>query len=180
MRINQKGFGAVELVVIVVIVGALAGGGYMVYKKSADKKSAGGTTQQDAEKVDPKSIAVDFIAAFKANDKSKTDSLVSAEGKALAKTQLGTESFYDFCKADPICAEETASIDIADITPVTAEYTSAGGVKGKNLKFKKTIVTDGSESSTTYVFNMVPFGSSWLVDDFNIEYAAQSNIDTQL
>jgi hypothetical protein len=160
---------------------AIVGTGVFVFKqrstKTADSKTPSKTTTTPSStpaQTDPKEIVTQFMTAYKANDKAKVDSLVTADMAKQVDPQA--TSFYDVCKKMPSeqCDGFFQNVDLSKATKTeTVDYKNKDGKTGKTVKY--TITADNGSSVIS--FDLLPKGTGWQIDSFGTDDNNQATVN---
>ena len=154
-----------KLVLLILVIAVLlicAGGAYALFGRKT-------TSYQDVIKQ--------FVTAIQNKDKATVDSLESPAAKVLLQKNTGNASFYDTCQKEGIlCTADFSMSVLAKGTQTVKGYTAADGTKGKAVTYTIKQSLNGAQAggqgcssngTTTLTFDVVPKGSSWLIDNLD-------------
>lgn len=181
------------LVVVALLLAGAAAWWFMKPKNSTTQTNTTGlqtttTTPTASPPSASKMVSFDavvtkFITAMQTHNKAVADSLESPAYQAKLKKQNQTTSFYSMCTGyGEICTLFFSQKNISSSTKSSGTYVAANGAKGKKIIYaSKSSSNNGQggqgQSSSSLVFDGVPKGNSWLIDniDFGANVSASQN-----
>jgi prepilin-type N-terminal cleavage/methylation domain-containing protein len=130
MKVNQKGFSVVEILVVIVIVGLLGAVGWLVYDRQQNKKSDSQTNTQVSQKTPEKSDATDQTQSKKSENQTTdtvSSDIVVCNVNPSAQSGAGLKvAFYGYVKGDytKVWVEYGSAAD--SLNKKTVEYPNNG------------------------------------------------------
>jgi hypothetical protein len=185
MHRNQKGFGTVEAFLILLVVGLIGFSGLYIW--SSHHKAKVNQGKINTIKIYPMNTSVpprDFI-------NSLLSILASGDNNKLSKyltpveQQFREEEFTGAIQQTPQCKKYfncnagveakivgiipssllTDPENLKKQSPAVVDFTFKDGTTGKSVIYKE-VRTEADPGTTYYVFNLLPNGESWLLNDY--------------
>lgn len=139
------------------------------------------------QKTSYQSVVQKFITAVQNKDKTTADSLESPAMKSVGQKTVGSSSFYAVCQqAGQLCMPLFSNSFLDKSTKSYKSYTAKNGAKGREVVYSLKQSASPSQaggqscgngsSVSSLTIDVVPNGSSWLVDNVNPALNASANL----
>ncbi len=137
-------------------------------------------------KTSYQSVINEFITALQKKDKKTADSLESPAMRGLGQKYVGDPSFYDTChQSELLCSNFFEASFLKKATITRKAYKASNGIQGHEVIYTVKQTLSGSQaggkgcsssSTTTLAFDVVPSGSTWLLDNVSPGIDATVNL----
>ena len=190
MKKKRSGFSAIAVVLVLAVLGLVGFVGWYVWhtKDTVDKNSSESTTTQPAKtaktntdsSITPTEFINQLLPVIAEGNNAKLEAYLTPVDKQFREQNLTQqEAEMPHCKKYYNCnagkstrvlalissslLTDPASLEF--VTPTITDYTFKDGQKGKSIVYKE-VQTEGDAGTTFYIFNVVPSGNSWLLNDY--------------